>query len=180
MAAPLRPTAADMRMNAAFEALMWAMARPGSRQPLAAPGVLPLAACLLDREASFHADDESLDRALSGTGARRAPLAQADYVFVSLGAAAAVGRAARARVGSPLYPDTAATIFAAATFDAGQALKLTGPGVDGTACLPVAGVHPSFWRARDSAARYPLGWDLYLVSGDEVVGIPRSTIVESP
>ncbi|WP_145720206.1 phosphonate C-P lyase system protein PhnH [Mesorhizobium tianshanense] len=31
-------------------------------------------------------------------------------------------------------------------------------------------------RAR--AIRYRLGWDLYLVDGDRVVGIPRSTKIE--
>ena len=57
------------------------------------------------------------------------------------------------------------------------ALRLSGPGIAGTAQLAVGGVDPAFWPLRARAA-YPLGWDLFLVGEGEVVGIPRSTLVE--
>ncbi|WP_368518087.1 phosphonate C-P lyase system protein PhnH [Rhizobium sp.] len=31
---------------------------------------------------------------------------------------------------------------------------------------------------RAKAIRYPLGWDLYLVDGRRLLGIPRSTTIE--
>ncbi len=178
MDALVTPTADDIRTSEAFEALMWALTRPGTREPLAAPGMLPLATNLVDRETTFHATDATLAAALAATGARPAPIGAAEYVFVPLADDGDVTRAASASVGDPLYPDTAATIFAPASFGAGTALRLTGPGIRGEARLAVAGIHPSFWAARAKAARYPLGWDLYLVGEGEVVGLPRSTCVE--
>ncbi|WP_226582473.1 phosphonate C-P lyase system protein PhnH [Acuticoccus sediminis] len=179
MDALVTPTPEDIRMSEAFESLMWALARPGTRQRLAEPGLLPLAASLLDRETTVHAGDGTMAAALAATGARPAPLETAEFVFTSLAGEADAARAATASVGDPLYPDRAATVFAPATFGGGgTALRLGGPGIRGTVRLPVGGVHPSFWAARAKAIRYPLGFDLYLVAEDEVVGLPRSTRIE--
>lgn len=178
MDALVTPTADDIRTSDAFEALMWALTRPGTRQPLATPGLLPLAQSLIDLETTVYATDAALAEALAATGARRAPVGSAEYVFAPLADEADVAHAARAFIGDPLYPETAATIFATAVFGSGTALHLTGPGILGEAHLAVAGIHPSFWAARAKAARYPLGWDIYLVGDSEVVGLPRSTRVE--
>lgn len=178
MSSVIQATAADLRTGSAFETLMWALARPGSRQKLSEPGVLALAESLLDRETSFHAVDEALAAALSRSGARKLPLHEADFIFAPLGDPAQTAAVTTASVGDPLYPDTGATIFAPAGFDTGAMLELSGPGIDGVVRLKVAGVDPGFWRARDAAAFYPLGWDVFLVSDHEVVGIPRSTKVK--
>lgn len=174
----LTPTAADIRTSDAFDALMWALSFPGTRRPLAEPGVLPLAESLLDREATFYAQDAELAARLTRTGARPAALGDAEYVFLSLAGESDVAHAASASVGTALYPDSAATLFAPATFGAGTALRLKGPGIAGEARLEVGGVHPAFWTMRARAARYPLGFDVYLVAEGEVVGLPRSTRVE--
>lgn len=55
-------------------------------------------------------------------------------------------------------------------------LSLSGPGIDGTQRLGVAGVERAIWRARqDEQAQYPLGVDLLLCSDDLLAGLPRST-----
>ena len=65
-----------------------------------------------------------------------------------------------------------------AALTGGPAVRLTGPGIRGTATLAPAGLRPSFWReVAANNARYPLGVDCLLVAGAEVIGLPRSTIV---
>ncbi|MGN6774575.1 phosphonate C-P lyase system protein PhnH [Rhizobium sp.] len=179
MAHNLLPTLDDTRTNATFEELMWALSRPGQPRELPAEGFWSLAESLLDRECSFHvANDPSLDLKMAATGARRMPLADADYVFAAIRSAENVEALSRLRVGSLLYPDDAATLFAPARFGSGQQLRLTGPGIKDNVTVSVEGIDPAFWQMRDKAIRYPLGWDLYLIDGRRLLGIPRSTKIE--
>jgi alpha-D-ribose 1-methylphosphonate 5-triphosphate synthase subunit PhnH len=174
----LLPTAEDSRSNATFDALMWALARPGLVQPLPFPGLFALAESLLDRECTFFCSDERLGTAIAATGAQAVPLVRAEYVFTALDDDRDVSALAGLLHGNLLYPDASATIFAPASIGSGTRLRLSGPGVNGTIDLSIGGVTPSFWTLRAEAARYPLGWDLYLADGDRLVGIPRSTKIE--
>lgn len=179
MAHSLAPTVEDTRSNATFEELMWALSRPGQVREMPVEGFGPLAESLLDRECSFHApDDASLDVTLATTGARRMPLAEADYVFAAIDSAEKVEALSSLRIGTLAYPDDAATLFAAAIFGSGQRLRLSGPGVKDTVTIEIGGIEPAFWQMRRKAIRYPLGWDLYLVAGKRLIGIPRSTTIE--
>ncbi|MFS8046120.1 phosphonate C-P lyase system protein PhnH [Rhizobium sp. BR 314] len=56
-----------------------------------------------------------------------------------------------------------------------------------SACQQQADTHPTLWDEPWSSKlhhvlghdlRYPLGWDLYLVDGKRLLGIPRSTKIE--
>lgn len=179
MTLSLLPSADDSRTNATFEDLMWAMSRPGLIRTLACPGFVALAESLIDRECSFHVDDDpELSKNLAQTGAREVSNAKADYVFASLGSEQQVAALSELRIGTLSYPDEAATLFASATFDSGQKLRLSGPGIQDVVILRIGGVHPSFWAMREKAIRYPLGWELYLIDADRLVGIPRSTKIE--
>jgi alpha-D-ribose 1-methylphosphonate 5-triphosphate synthase subunit PhnH len=179
MTLSLVPTAEDRRTNATFDGLMWALSRPGLIRRLPHVGFEALAESLLDRECSFHvSDDAVLAARLAETGAQPVPLQKADYVFAALASEAQVAALAALRVGTLPYPDEAATLFAPARIGSGQALRLSGPGVNGTVTIEIGDVDASFWRVRAKAIRYPLGWDLYLVDGDRLVGIPRSTKIE--
>jgi alpha-D-ribose 1-methylphosphonate 5-triphosphate synthase subunit PhnH len=179
MANNLLPTPDDTRTNATFEGLMWALSRPGQPRELPAEGFWPLAESLLDRECSFHVvNDPSLDLKMAATGARRMPPTNADYVFAAIDSAENVVALSSLRIGSLLYPDDAATLFAPAQFGSGQRLRLTGPGIKDSVTVEVDGIDPAFWQMRLKAIRYPLGWDLYLVDGKRLLGIPRSTKIE--
>jgi alpha-D-ribose 1-methylphosphonate 5-triphosphate synthase subunit PhnH len=128
MANNLLPTLDDTRTNATFEELMWALSRPGELRELPAEGFWPLAESLLDRECSFHVtNDPSLDMKMAATGARRMPLADADYVFAAIDAAENVEALSRLRIGSLLYPDDAATLFAPAQLVPGSNCALPVP-----------------------------------------------------
>lgn len=175
----LLPTLDDTRTNATFDALMWALSRPGQLREMPGEGFWTLAESLLDRECSFHAPDEaSLETMLATTGARRLQLAEADYVFAAIDSVEKIEALSSLRIGTLAYPDDAATLFATASFGTGQRLRLTGPGIKDSVTIEIGGVDPEFWQMRRRAIRYPLGWDLYFVDGTRLLGIPRSTTIE--
>lgn len=85
--------------------------------------------------------------------------------------------------GTSEYPDRSTTVIAIATsLTDGPALTLSGPGIDGTAELRVAGLPSAFvkqWQA--TRAAFPLGVDVIFATTDTIVGLPRSTrIVQEP
>lgn len=175
LAATPVPDAFEARTNATFEALMWALARPGSVQALPAPGMAGIAEALVDRECRVFCDDVALGMQVGALGATAVPLLLADHAFLS-GLDAA--RLAQVAMGSDLYPDTGATVFAPARIGAGQGLRLTGPGIATFADVRVDGPDPAVWALRAARCRYPAGFDLFLLDGARVVGLPRSTTIE--
>lgn len=171
------PDAAELRCNATFEALMWSMARPGEVRTMPEAGLAGLIETLVDIECVVFADDEALKAHVSHTGALLvADPAQADHVFLS-SLDDVVALLPGLRLGSALYPDDGATLAANAVHGHGHRLRLTGPGIEGARDV-VLGVSPAFWDLRARLCAYPEGFDLLLVDGQAVIGIPRSTKVE--
>lgn len=168
------PNAAEARDNASYEALMWALARPGEVQRLPEPGLRPVALALVDIETSVFADDPALAPSIVRTGARLAGAEVADYLFVADDPVAAV---TAAQTGTGLNPETGATVAILTTLSGGPRLRLTGPGIDGAAVITPA-LPAEFWAIRDRRVAYPLGFDLFIVEGDRVIGLPRSVTVE--
>jgi len=82
-----------------------------------------------------------------------------------------------ALAGAALVVDRMALAGFEAARDPGtQCLALTGPGIEHTHRLFVAGLPRDFWRARIAAqADYPCGVDLLLTCGTRFAAIPRST-----
>lgn len=175
MAAP-QPSTDDMRDTAAFEALMWAMARPGTVQTLP-EGMADLALALLDRETRAHVEDPVLARRIAATGAAIVPADKADHAFCATteGAMAAL---AVLPAGSALYPDEGATLVLPAVIGTGAALRLTGPGIEGKADLRLGDLPEGFFDLRSARCSYPAGIDIVFVSGRRIVALPRSTALE--
>jgi len=170
------PDAFEARTNATFDALMWALSRPGTMQPLPAPGMAGVAEALLDRECRVFCDDPALAGRIASLGAARVALPLADHCFVALDVAP--DRLAQVATGSALYPDEGATVVAEARFGIGQRLRLTGPGIETAAEIALDGIAPGFWALRALLCRYPAGFDLFLICGARVIGLPRSTTIE--
>lgn len=170
------PDAFETRTNATFDALMWALARPGTVQDLPAPGMGGIAEALLDRECRVCCDDPDLADRIASFGAAQVALPLADHCFLALDKG--LDRLAQLAVGSALYPDAGATVVAEARIGAGQRLRLTGPGIETVAEIALDGIAPGFWPLRARLCRYPAGFDLFLVFGAEVIGLPRSTMIE--
>ncbi|MEM0950141.1 MAG: phosphonate C-P lyase system protein PhnH [Pseudomonadota bacterium] len=173
-AVPL-PSDAETRHNATFDALMWALSRPGLVRELPAPGPEPIAEALLDRECAVWCADPALATYTAQLGVARVPLPEADHVFLT---ELAPQTLAQLRCGSDLYPDDGATLVCPAVLGTGPRLRFTGPGCDGVVEVKIDGVSPEIWAERTRLSRYPMGFEMILVDGAGILGIPRSTHVE--
>jgi len=173
-----------------FRAVLDALARPGTLQRVAAPDEQPtclspaiaaLALSLLDHDTAvwlcpelcaaapyfrFHADTPVTD----SPGAAAFALTTAAQM-PALGTLAA---------GTPLYPHRSCTVLCEVpALTGGKALRLTGPGIDGSTrlrCQGLPGVFVHQWSAQ--LARFPLGVDVLLTHGDRVCGLPRGVRIE--
>lgn len=182
---PVTPafTDAEARTRETFLALMWAMSYPGRVHTLPTPDDDTLAAfqaigdTLLDLEVSYYTPDAVLNRHLQRTTSRFLEPSQAGYLFFPSVGEDHIAELAQAKLGTMLYPDESATLILGCTFD-GTPITLTGPGVNGTAQIAVGSLPASVWAWREKTRRYPLGWDIILVAGNQVIGLPRSTSIE--
>ncbi len=171
------PDAAETRCNATFEALLWAMSRPGDIRTLPEPGMDGVIETLIDLECSAYAESEALRARLAASGALLTDtLADATYVFVdSLDSFET--RLGGLNCGSAFYPDDGATLVASVAHGRGPRLRLSGPGIE-TATEIALDIPAGFWAWRAQLSAYPEGFDLVLVDGASVIAIPRSTQVE--
>ncbi len=187
MATPLL-TAAAARAHETFLALLWALSNPGQIQSLpdADDALSSIGEALVDLETTFYSTDSALIARLARTGARQVSSRQARYQFYPVLRPDDLQIIETAPTGTQTYPDDSATIvigcrfgrWLAGTDERRITLSLSGPGVNRASKLEVAGIPHAFWWLREGAIRYPLGWDLFLVSENQVVGIPRTTVVE--
>jgi alpha-D-ribose 1-methylphosphonate 5-triphosphate synthase subunit PhnH len=177
-----------------FRAVLDALARPGTIQMLSArldppapltPELAAIALALTDRDTLVW-----LDSALSGapevvaylrfhTGA---PLTDdpARAAFALVSEPLRCPRLTAFGQGTPAYPDTSTTvIIACERIEAGEGLRLSGPGIRGTADLALAPMPPGWPDAlRANRESFPLGVDCLLTALGRVAGLPRSTAVE--
>lgn len=178
--------------QAAFRALLDAMARPGSIAPLPAPAEPPpaplapaaaaIALALCDADTQVWLDPP-LRTGSAATWLRFhcgcrivEDVAEAAFVFAA-GPPPPMGAL---DAGSDLYPDHAATlVMQLETLESGTALRLSGPGIETQALLRAAGLPADFVAQRAAnRQKYPRGVDCILVAGDRALCLPRSTVVE--
>jgi alpha-D-ribose 1-methylphosphonate 5-triphosphate synthase subunit PhnH len=177
--------------QAAFRALLDATARPGTLAALPAPAEPPpapldpaaasVALALCDADTPVYLADALASGGVPDwlrfhCGCRIvADAAEAAFAFAAGRLPDALG------TGSDLYPDQSATlVLQVAALGRGAALLLSGPGIDGTQAVRVAGLPDGFVAARAAnRALYPRGIDLILVAGHQVLCLPRSTAVEA-
>lgn len=194
--------------QAAFRALLDAMARPGTVATLpepAEPPPAPLAAAAATVALALCDADTPiwLDAGLAAGGVPAwlrfhcgaAIVAEAGAAaFVFAGAAPpemappdmahpdmAPPDMASLDQGSDLFPDRSATlVIGIAALGTGALLRLSGPGIEGAASVRLDGLPQGFVGQRAAnRRRYPRGVDCILVSGNQVLCLPRSTIVEA-
>lgn len=161
-----------------FQALMNALSFPGRPQPLPYAGAMPqalaaVAMTLLDLETTYYTPDAVLAEELARTGAQPAPAQSAAYHFYTTLDEAALAAIAAASVGTMLRPDDAATFVIGAPL-AGTPQTWRGPGILGRIHVSVS-LPGEFWALRQRALRYPLGWDVFITDGTQVLGLPRTT-----
>lgn len=170
------PSKGETRSNAAFEALIWALSRPGRIRDLPEAGELSVIDALLDRECRVFCADPALVPKVLASGALITEIDKADHVF--LGALTGLDALPHLRVGSDLYPDEGATVVIRARLGGGPTLRLRGPGIETAEAVRIGGLPDAFWRLCGDLIRYPMGFDVFFVDGTKVLGLPRSTEVE--
>lgn len=182
--------------QATFRAVLDAFARPGLIVPLAARTSPPKPLSPLAADILCALADQDTSIYLGPTlGASKAV---ADWLRFQTGAATAAdpGSAAFAVAtdakslpslsqfaqGSADYPDRSATIILPlASLSGGDAVTLSGPGIDGERLFSPKGVPTGFWQqAIANHAQYPRGLDLLFVSADAIAALPRSTTITLP
>jgi alpha-D-ribose 1-methylphosphonate 5-triphosphate synthase subunit PhnH len=83
-------------------------------------------------------------------------------------------------LGEPETPEQSVTLLVRVdALNGGSPVVLSGPGIETTATVAPLGLPERFWEERAALAPlFPCGIDCYLVCGDAVVGLPRTTRVE--
>ncbi|WP_186418551.1 phosphonate C-P lyase system protein PhnH [Bosea sp. CS1GBMeth4] len=97
--------------------------------------------------------------------------------FAVIDGAAPEPQLASFNAGDDQFPDRSTTVLVqCAGLDGGETVTLAGPGIPGRRTIAPAGLRAGFWaEVAGNAALYPLGVDLLLIHGAEVLGLPRST-----
>ncbi|NHF74501.1 phosphonate C-P lyase system protein PhnH [Paracoccus xiamenensis] len=167
----------------AFRAILKVTARPGRVETLtghSGPAPISSAAAavllvLVDRTTPLHLAGDHDNPALRQWIAFHcgAPVVAAEEAVFALGSWAALTPLDRFAIGTPEYPDRAATLIVDGhDFDAKPA-ELRGPGIKGKAKLAL----PERKAFIANRARFPLGWDTFFCGGDRLAALPRSTEV---
>ncbi|KMO17555.1 phosphonate C-P lyase system protein PhnH [Methylobacterium platani] len=177
-----------------FRAVMDALARPGTLQPLAAtleppapltPELAAIALALADADAALWLDEALRhDPAVADflrfhTGARIAD-APSEAAFALVSDAAACPDFAAFAQGTPAYPDRSATlVLAVCDLSDVEGWRLDGPGIRESARLAAAPL-PADMLARlaRNHAGFPQGIDLILAAPGRLAALPRSTRVQ--
>lgn len=167
----------------AFRACLTALSRPGHVAALsiaAPPAPMSVAAgglalTLLDGTTPVHLAG-ALDCApvrdwlTFHTGAPLVGGAEAVFAFGTFDDLLPLDRFA---IGTPEYPDRAATLVIEVPALEPRGAHLTGPGIKDHARLSLPATAPF----EANHALFPLGFDAFLTCGDRIAGLPRSTIV---
>ncbi len=168
----------------AFRAILDALARPGTIHTVTGatpPAPLSLAAGVLlltlaDGTTPVHLAGERDTRATRDwiTFHTGAPLVGAAEATFAIGTWNTLHPLEQFSIGTPEYPDRAATLIVElpALFATGP--RLSGPGIRDHAMLSL----PEVAAFRANRSLYPLGFDCFFTASDQIAGLPRSTIVE--
>lgn len=179
-----------------FRAVMNALARPGTLQPVdglieapapLSPVAAAIAVALADYETPLWLDDPlaaapDVAAWLAFHTGSRIIAAPSQAAFALVADPAALPDIAGFALGSDIYPDRSTTlILQVADFAANTAtsrLRLEGPGIKGHAILAVAGLPADIVRRlAANHALFPRGVDLLLAGSSSVAALPRTTRV---
>jgi alpha-D-ribose 1-methylphosphonate 5-triphosphate synthase subunit PhnH len=176
--------------QSAFRAIMDATARPGSLQPImAAPdapaslngAVATIVLTLVDQDTPVWLDERLADAPDLADWVRfrtGAPIVREPDLstFALIGDPARLPAFGRFNQGTAEYPDRSTTlVLQVASFEQGDTMVLTGPGIRGTQPLRAAPLPPDM-SARIAAnwSLFPRGVDLLLAAPQRIAALPRS------
>ncbi len=174
----------------AFRAVMNALARPGTIQPVMglaeAPAPLtPVAAAVIlalaDFETSVYLDTslstDEIRTYLSFHSGAKLTREPSQAAFAVIADPLALGPFGGFALGTDAYPDRSTTlILQVPSLNEGRSFRLEGPGIKGSAELTVEGLPADIVaRLADNHALFPRGVDLVLAGPHGVAALPRTT-----
>ncbi len=177
----MTPSLRERRAQEVFRSLLLATSYPGRPYPLPTrslrSALQAIAECLVDQRVGVWGPGWLLE-ALREQNPRAVPIPEADFVFLE-GPEPLLqeGEAPPLKRGSPIAPETGATLVLGARFIAGTQVRLRGPGIPGEALFR-SSLPAEFWAMRNRAVGYPLGFEVVLTDGLSVVAVPRGVEVE--
>ena len=173
-----------------FRRLVRAMSLPGTVVTIAGielpafEGVMPASAAILmalaDRETAVWIDDGLCPSGISDYlrfhTAAAAAKQREDAVFALIDGRSGGSAFDGFNPGTDEYPDRPATVIVQVeAFGTGEAKIIDGPGIKERREISVQGLAAGFWpQWTANQGKYPRGVDLFLVSGLDVLGLPRS------
>lgn len=176
-----------------FRAILDAMSRPGRLVALPEPegagtgmfpGTAAAALTLLDndtrvRTVGFKPEADAWLRFHCGC---HTDCDAADAAFIFYRDGASLPDLRNASVGSDENPHSSATlIIQVESLRTGDALRLEGPGIREEERLYVSGLDRQFWSVfSDNRALYPLGFDVILISPEDLASLPRTVTARGP
>ncbi|WP_337995530.1 phosphonate C-P lyase system protein PhnH [Oleispirillum naphthae] len=103
-----------------------------------------------------------------------------EAAFAVLSAEEATALMEAFHVGTPEYPDRAATLLIqTSALAGGPAAEIAGPGIPGSQAIEAAGLTPEFWARRGAInALFPTGLDMILIDAQRIAGLPRTVRIE--
>ena len=178
--------------QATFRAALHALSRPGTIVRAAAPQGLPpglspamtaLLLTLADGDTPIWLPPQASEAARNYVRFHCGSPIVADAArarFIAVPAGAAMPALGDCPQGDPAYPDRSATLLVEVrSLGTGRPVALRGPGIASVARLAVDGLPDDFWAQwRANHDRFPLGVDVLLMHGDQLCGLPRTTVVE--
>ena len=175
------------QMRTIWQALLWSMRFPGqsftlknaSGVPLRSPhNLIAVGRAVLDAQTGFYTPHPQLAQVLHDVGAPFLPSSSALYHFYPWLTQRDLADVALAQIGDKDRPDSAATLIIACDLTGGTPIFLSDARQLPVGTLTVAGVPAHFWSLRAQHCHGATGWDIYLVSDDQIVGLPRSLHVD--
>ena len=169
---------ADTRRT--YRALVNAMSRPGSIEPVAAtPADRAVLATLVDEEVTVCTADDLLGDALVAEGRLRgAPIDSARVIHSSGSTEGAIREAPRGTLKEPSLGATVVYRLEDLGDTAATTVRLEGPGIQGSRTLGVGLPAAELEAIADAQADYPRGVDIVLTTTDRLACLPRSVTLE--
>jgi alpha-D-ribose 1-methylphosphonate 5-triphosphate synthase subunit PhnH len=182
-------TAPVFQSQAAFRLVMDAMAQPGRIVDLShlvqPPAPLEAAAAaflatLTDYDTPVWFEDSGANTAASWLTFHTGAVVTQDPVtasFAVLSKNSPVSGWWNFAIGSLSYPDRSATLLLPVeSLRDGTPRTIRGPGIETVATIAPFGLPDGFTETMAiNAARFPLGFDLFLIAGSELLALPRTT-----
>lgn len=161
----------------AYRQLMQAFANPGQIETLSEDALLLTLATLLDGATSL-ADVHGLISALDLARLETVNDAPETAHFI-LADGTQVPEFSPC-LGTLESPEGGATLLlTVAAFNHGASYTFSGPGVDGARNITVQGLNPAWLDSRESwNAAFPMGVDIVLLAGKQVMALPRTTRIK--